>query len=208
MLIITGTGRCGTSMVAKFFMKLGINIGKVTWDASINAGGEDATAVGINRGLYTCALKHGSSSLYVLRNKRHILNYNVPVVKDPRFTWRGVIDGWLSLRSDIKVLLLVRDLDSVVKSRNAMKQPRDLYDPNLYTVERLTEDFYRFVSTLVKYKNVDYTILRFPEILDNYFLFYHEMYSMRCFDFSYVESKNVWNSVVDKSLVHYKGYTK
>jgi len=51
MIIITGVGRCGTSLVAMLFKELHMDIGKCEYHAGINAGLEDETACAINNSL-------------------------------------------------------------------------------------------------------------------------------------------------------------
>lgn len=201
MLIITGVGRCGTSMVAKFFENMGFNLGNTHWDKKINAGGEDSTVVWINRWLYASTLKHGSASLFILKNRRHILNFSLQVVKDPRFTCPGVMEGWLKLRKDLKVLVMVRHFKDVIASRKKMGNfSKDFQDTREYTVDRLQTDFSDFLNILER-NATKYTMISFPGILDEYDLFYKSLLSLGCNFFEKEKGRKVWERTVNKKLV-------
>ena len=201
MLIITGVGRCGTSVVAKFFENMGFNLGYTHWDDMIHAGGEDSTVVWINRWMYACKLKYGTSSLFVFKGREHILDFKLQIVKDPRFTWPGVMEGWLKLRKDLRVLILTRPFKDVVASRKKMGiMSNDWQDPRKYTIERLQIDFSNFLNVLGR-NNTKYTMISFPGILDEYDLFYKSLRFLGHNTFDKEKGRKVWEKTVNKKLV-------
>lgn len=200
MLIITGVGRCGTSVIAKFFHNMGFNLGKVEWNDDINAGMEDAGVVWINRSLYVCTLKHGSPSRFLLKGRRHILNCNLKIVKDPRFTWPGVLEGWCKFRKDLKILILYRDFNAVLASRKKMGgESNDMIDPRKYTMERLQTDFARFFNVILTNK-IKYRILLFPDIVRNQANIMYALGDLGI-ELSFTKGLQVLERIIDRSLV-------
>lgn len=126
MLVITGTGRSGTSVVAEICRRCGFDPGG-HWDESVNAGREDRAVVKINRAIYDGRLSREQTQEAIRKLDR-------PVVKDPRFVRFGprIIATWHEARSDLRVLLVLRDLDSAVRSM--------LKDPERFMSGRLALD--------------------------------------------------------------------
>lgn len=190
-------------MIAKFFENMGFNLGNVTWNSAVNAGGEDAIVVCINRRLYSCKLTHRNISRCILKNGRNIANLKISVVKDPRFTWPGVLEEWLKIRRDLKFLILTRNFNDVLASRERMENAYDLQDPRKYTIDRLQTDFRNFLDILQK-NNLKYTVISFPSIIDEYDLFYSSVEYLGYNSFSRGEGRKIWEKTVDKRMVHEK----
>ena len=203
MLIITGVGRCGTSLMAKFFQEMGYDLGRVVWEDKINAGMENKNVVYTNREIYTSYSHYGSIGQCLLRHKSYILNCAIPVVKDPRFTWPGVMETWCKLRSDLKVLIMFRDFKQVIASRKAMGSlSNDTIDKREYTLKRLYTDFAQFFNVILVYK-VPYKLLVFPDVLNQPNDIVQSVIDLGV-KLSFNKSLEVLESLIDKDLIHFK----
>jgi hypothetical protein len=117
MLVITGMGRSGTSVLAGFCRQLGFDPGG-GFHEGINAGLEDAEVVSINEHL----MRHGRENLPVGEPLlERIRRFDRALVKDPRFVIGSgaVLAAWWRERHDLRILLTVRDSDDAVRSRQA-----------------------------------------------------------------------------------------
>jgi len=60
MVIITGLGRCGTSILTKYYSLIGVGVGyNVNWHDKANAGMELSPAYSITHDLYDLFIKNG-----------------------------------------------------------------------------------------------------------------------------------------------------
>ena len=141
MIIITGLGRCGTSFFLNIFKGCGFGIGKsLSWNPKVNAGMELSFAYAISRDMYDGYLKKGKEidldeklmcqywgREISFREKILMIDNDTPpkrnegiveVIKDPRVTWHPkIIRSWWQVRQDIKLIILHREPEDVIKSR-------------------------------------------------------------------------------------------
>ena len=175
MVIITGVGRCGTSVVARFIKEMGFNIGTVQYYPNIRAGYEDA---------HTQVLNTIASNLYDLGSMTEVEEYKLVdairqnccfnAVKDPRFTWHPKIIGlWQKAFPDIKVFLLTRNFSDASRSRAAIQSKYTKGWPDRsVTEEDLRTDYMKFFLELYNLR-ISYILLTYPFFLENYdYLFY------------------------------------
>jgi len=139
------------------------------------------------------------------RNEGH-----VEVIKDPRITWNPkIIRAWWEVRKDLKLIILHRKPEDVIKSREAIgiKEyggPQHFWDPKRRKVLReFKEDFSDFMTEVLHWE-IPYTLLFYPN-----FMYYEPS---RIKDVIYrdlgvdVESKGrvfetVWNQLLDKDKI-------
>lgn len=182
MLIITGLGRCGTSLVAKWFQMMGYNLGNgVAWHDSINAGLELGSVYQLNIEMYDVFIARGKEidlkQVCVRRywkgktfeeainsvDKDEKQGGYVPVVKDPRFTWHPkLIEAWAKCRQDLKLLILHRDVHRIMNSRLALAE--ESYDPKpgrMKDINMFKVDFCDFL-TEVMLLDLPYELLLYP----------------------------------------------
>jgi len=200
MLIITGVGRCGTSLAAKFFIEMGFDLGKISWDDNVHAGYEDRDIVTINRCLHKAYIKNKSPMAFYSQYKKRIFTFSLEVVKDPRFTWPGVLPAWWELRKDLKLLIMFRDFDDVVASRQQMNNGgRDLTDTRGYTVGRVRSDFAQFFN-FVLVNRIQYRIVLFPDFFDKQADFIQAIIDLGI-PILFSKSRDVLNKIIDKKLI-------
>jgi len=201
MLIITGLGRCGTSMVAHWCKEMGFDPGS-EWLAEyqgyqINAGFEDEKAREINFYL-GCLCNEGKLDLIGGRDDdiREVAASR-QVIKDPRFVifHPGVFDRWCEvLPGKIRVLLLLRDIEAIVKSRRAaFVEELSMEDPE--------KNLAAFMQTLRK-RQVKFSTLTFPGFLKNYFKFALIMKYLGL-EFDTDKGQKVWDQIVDFKKVRF-----
>jgi hypothetical protein len=185
MIVITGPGRSGTSVLAAVYKELGFDPGGV-WIERTRAGLEDPRFYSLNNRL---AAQLGMTMLKRLRKAAAaapdeavafrpadwdrlagVVEHNgeamlalardTEVVKDPRFTY--LLPVWLAAGAAIDhVVITTRDLDAMVSSRLAAGQSElsaaDLRNSLTYAVGVIT--------TAVLDYGVAHTWLRFPDFL-------------------------------------------
>jgi len=117
MIIITGPGRCGTSMMAELCHSWGLKIDIGPRLALLDAGFESAQSMIINQSF----VKHYHLKLsldHVNYHKEKIEAVDFEVVKDPLFVcYSPCIEHWWRVRQDIIILYMTRDYKEIAKSQ-------------------------------------------------------------------------------------------
>lgn len=223
MLIITGLGRCGTSFMIKFLKEVGFEIGKqLTYISEIRAGLEYHPAWAISRDMFNDYLSKGKPvdldeeidtpwwGKISLRNRMLRIDKddvperpqgNIDLFKDPRITWHpDIIKAWVEVRPDIKLLVLHRKIEHILKSRQ--KLPSAFRDPKRGdNLEEFKEDFKKFMKAVKEIK-VPYKFLIFPDFLKKYDEVYTALQELGM-TFEYELGKNVWDEIVDFSFISF-----
>ena len=127
MLIITGSGRCGTSFMAKMAKGLGMSMG-IDWNDEIDAGLERPGISRLNEAISE-RLKLVDHSIVVREFAQQIRAVTWPCIKDPRFiSLPGVLQVWLDARQDLEFVLIYRS--PMATARSAAKAfKRELAPP-------------------------------------------------------------------------------
>jgi len=218
MLIITGLGRCGTSVVAWFLQKIGYDLGNLPFDPHTNkirAGMEFAPAYSINTIMYPHTedikdpLDMNKMTEYNYNGKKYhqtikerILALDKNVIKDPRFTWHPrLIEEWYKLRSDLTLLLLHRNIEDILKSRKRLGEEMGGYtDPKRADQILLYKtDFADFYTKMLEIK-IPHRVLFFPDFLTDY----ETVYEALCYlgyGFNKEKGHKVWEETIDVNLV-------
>jgi hypothetical protein len=116
MLIITGPGRSGTSVLALFCKEMGFDPGG-EWYDSVDAGLENERVVKINDALRREARETGGTAQSLRLYAEEIRQMRIDVIKDPRFTMHpALLRAWSSVRDDISVLVTYRHPEHCVAS--------------------------------------------------------------------------------------------
>ncbi len=117
MIIITGPGRCGTSMMAELCYHWGLRIDIGPRLALLDAGYESAQSMIINQSF----VKHYHLKInldHVNYHKEKIEAVDFEVVKDPLFVcYSPCIEHWWRVRQDIIILYMTRDCKEIAKSQ-------------------------------------------------------------------------------------------
>jgi len=207
MVIITGIGRCGSSLVASFLEEMDFNIGNTVWCDKRKAGKEDGPAVMVNSVLshvLSAGMKFNEGDI---KASIEGICGNRDAIKDPRFTWHPeIIRIWHDVFPDIKVLILLRDFEDSLKSRRLVtEQYPDITwratDNNIKAKQLKVEfaDFFHKVYEL----RIPSMVMRYPDFVlgDSS---YEEMYfSLNCLglEFDYSHGYEVWNGLINRDLV-------
>jgi hypothetical protein len=214
MLIITGLGRCGTSFMMKFIKELGFPVGKdLHWIDEINAGYELRSAYSINLMAYSYYIKQGKeidldaklddkywkdmSLREMIQNvDKDPRQLSVYAFKDPRFTWSPkLIEMWWSVRHDIEVLLLHRNVQEIIDSRGRLPQtyqepkPERVNKPEVYKA-----DFHDFLIKLLELQ-IPYQMLLYPNFTRDYDMTVRALNNLTYY-FDSVKYKGNWDNIV------------
>jgi hypothetical protein len=117
MLFITGTGRCGTSVVAQLCQQLGHNPGGQIYQG-LWAGMEDSQLVGVNALLHQ-GQRQGQTREAQVERLHQALEHGLdrPVLKDPRLLlWPGLVEVWAQAVPGLRILWCRRDHGAVARS--------------------------------------------------------------------------------------------
>ncbi len=216
MVIITGLGRCGTSILAKYLKEVGFGLGQVVhWHDEARAGMELSTFYSITDWLYCKYLKEGKPinidgkmpGNYWTGTYREALNEvdkderqgKVEVVKDPRITWHpDIIESIYEARSDIKLLICHRDIEAIYNSRNH-SLPERYNDPKpRKLLSEYQIDFANFYTRVLKL-GIPYRMMFFPNFLKNFEEMHNTLSDFLPHDFD--KGKEVWNKIIDWGLI-------
>ncbi len=200
MLVITGPGRSGTSMLGQFCCDLGFNPGG-EWCDAIDAGLEHPHVAAINDALYREARTTGGVSTALALYRHEMSSLDLTVVKDPRFTFHpAILRAWLSVRKDISVLLTYRNPEQSIASRKRHK--KFLFIKHKARPETLKCDMANTIEVLLEC-GVPYEILLFPIFLNQYDKVYAGLMNLGLV-FDREVGRAHWDSLVDESRVHFR----
>jgi len=216
MLIVTGLGRCGTSLMIDFIGRVGVEIARdhMSFDKNKRAGLEFAPAYSINRDLFTDFISYGKKidvdkvidtpyfGKISYRDRILKIGEDPPVdaIKDPRFMWHpDIIETWYKVRGkDIKVLILHREFEEVILSR--LKAGWKDGDPKRRkNINELKIDFAEFMTRILKL-GIAYSILYYPNFLKEYDSVYKAL-SHLDINFDKEEGKSIWSDLVNMDFV-------
>jgi len=196
MLIITGLGRCGTSVMTLFLKNMGYNVGRCGWYEEARAGMEDWYTVYINNAIFTHVR---AGNFDIEQFGKSIKKIQADVIKDPRFTWCPEnIRTWWHFRKDFKLLILHRRIEHCLKSRQELIA--DYHDPK--RGNNLTEfktDFADFLTEALLL-HIPYKIIIYPEFLTEYEKVYDALQELDIL-FDKEKGIKVWNETIDLNLV-------
>jgi hypothetical protein len=216
MVIITGLGRCGTSILTKYFKELGFGLGRnVHWHEQVRAGYELSTFYSLVDDLYQRYCKKG---LPINLDDKCLGDYwkgntyrkafdkvdkddrqgYIDLVKDPRITWHpDIIEALWEVRRDIKLIICHRKVELIYNSRKSLPiqydDPKPRKELNEYKIDFC--DFYTKVLEL----NIPHEIIMFPYFLRDFNVMYNKLKVILPHDFE--SGKKVFDKIVDGSLL-------
>jgi len=192
MIIITGIGRSGTSLIAEFFRQMGFDIGTVSWNKNTIAGNEDVDTLLINKQILKGKIP-----------KTDIINLKRDVVKDPLFVSdRSIIRAWCALRKDIRVIYMHRDFEAIAASQ---KRHPNMYTPAYRCFPDLMEIKEReFLKELHKL-NVPHAVLSFPNLNPEDIIHaIKHIHPPMAQSIDWSKGLKVWLNLLDQNKIHIK----
>lgn len=217
MYIITGLGRCGTSILTKYLKEVGYGLGNnIHWHSEVRAGYELSTFYCLTDWLYQFIREGKKIDLdakfrgtywkdFTYREALQKVDDDerqgkVDVVKDPRITWHpDIIEAMYEARPDIKLLICHRDIQSIYNSRNSL--PERYNDPKPRKIlSDYQIDFAEFMTRVIKL-GIPYKTFFFPDFLKDHEEFYFQLLEFGL-PHKITKSKEVWGKIIDKELVN------
>ena len=185
MYIVTGLGRCGTSIFTKYLGECGYGLGmNINWHKEARAGMELSTAYSITREMRNAYCKAGKpidldfeyrgpywkctyrkAIQSVFEDEKQVNQKGVPcqVFKDPRLTWNpALIEAWWTVRQDFKLIICHRDIKAVYGSRKALPPQYD--DPKRLELDEYKVDFADFITKVLQLE-IPHMFLFYPHFL-------------------------------------------
>jgi hypothetical protein len=216
MVIITGLGRCGTSILTKYLKEVGFGIGKnVNWHGNVRAGYELSTFYTLVHDLYHRFCKVNKpidldiecwGDYWKGYTYREALNKvdkderqgKVDLVKDPRITWHpDIIESIWKVRKDIKLIICHRKIESIYNSRKSLPIQYDDPKPR-HKLEEYKQDFADFTTKVLEL-GIPHIFLYFPNFLKDTG---DTFMKLNNFIGLYDTNANVLNGLVDKELIN------
>lgn len=219
MYIITGLGRCGTSILTRYLKEVGFDTGyNCHWHDEARAGFELSTFYCITDWLYTEFTKKGLPIDLNAKFKgeywggltyKEALNKvdddeermgKVEIVKDPRITWHpDLIESIYEARPDSKLIICHREIDDIYYSRNVSLSERYNDPKPRKKIEEYKIDFADFMTRVLKIK-IPYSILFFPDFLKDYDILYNDLNGIGL-EYDYDDGYEIWDNLVDRNLL-------
>jgi hypothetical protein len=157
MLVITGTGRAGASVIAEVFNKMNMLPYEGKWVQQFNSGLEPPDVSRVNSAIW---LGNDMEMQSIPAQEAAIRGFDYSIIKDNKFFYGNVLNTWLSVRKDLKFLVCVRKFSQVQKSRIDARQLNMVRTP-----QELEGDLGRFVSQLI-FNEIPFEFVYFPRFIE------------------------------------------
>jgi hypothetical protein len=194
MLVITGTGRSGTSIIAAWLKKCGVLDYESEWIPQFNSGYDTPDVSRLNSAIW---LGNDPQLQSIPAQTTAIKGFKYDIVKDPKFFYGNVLNTWLSVRNDMTFLICLRKFNAVHKSRLNLSQLNMARKP-----EELENDLGRFISQLV-FNEIPFEFVTFPEFTESYDEVYAKVKKLHPeIDINIDTGRKIWDELIDKSKLH------
>ncbi len=194
-LLVTGFHRSGTSLIAKFLNLVGYDTGG-TWNSAINAGQEDEDF----QKIVTTYLMNSHTEDLILFLEKEIQKIDKIVVKHPRLLMvPEILRIWTNIFPDTSILVTYREPIHALESKKSLGNLG--YYTN-FSPSELDVKFHTFIDTLIHLR-IKHHILYFPDFLSDYEKVYHSISALGI-HIDKDKGRNIWYSIVDPNLVHFK----
>lgn len=218
MILITGLGRCGTSILTKYLKEVGIGIGvNVNWHENVRAGYELTTFYTLTHDLYHrfCKVKEPIDldvecwgDYWEGRTYRQALQEvdkderqgDVQIVKDPRVTWHpDIIEAIHEARDgDIRLIICHRKIENVMRSRKSL--PENYDDPKPRKVlDEYKIDFADFYTKVLEL-NIEHINVFFPNFLLDFPKTYWQLTNIGL-PHNFQKGYEIWGNIINKDLL-------
>lgn len=203
MIIITGVGRTGTSILTRFCKEIGLDVGSDIWLDKFDAGLENNKTVRINNIFRRKLLTNISARDFGAYQE--IEDLSLDVVKDPQFLVHSeLIKHWFYVRKDISIIFLYRKPEDVVKSLKRVPEMNSpVFRSHIELIQQKEEEFLLVING----KKIKHSKFEFPMFLEQFDAVYDIIY-----EFCNQKQKRkiedreqanvIWNKIVNKKKVH------
>lgn len=208
MLIVTGLGRSGTSVLTKFYDKLGYRTTteeKTWWSDEVDAGYECGDFYRIVAEVNRCI----DLNIFTPKDlKQRIKEYDCDVVKSIDFAYQKgeVLRRFAEVRDDFSVAYCFRDPAKIIASRRSKlpKRPTFVDKRRKLQPHVFYEDFLHFIEVVHQTKT-DCVILLFPDSFNGFYEINEKLGNLLCAPFPKTlgEVKEVWREVYNPEMVHF-----
>ena len=197
MLIITGTGRSVTSIIAAWLKKCGVIDYESEWIPQFNSGYDTPDVSRLNSAIW---LGNDPALQSIPAQTVAIKGFEYDIVKDSKFFYGNVLNTWLSIRKDLTFLICLRKFSEVQKSRMNISQLSMVRKP-----EELENDLGKFVSQLV-FNDIPFEFIKFPDFSSEYDLVYSKLEKLHpdiVQKISVETGRKIWNDIIDETKLHF-----
>lgn len=167
MIIVTGVGRCGTTLMIRYLRDSGLYIGRnMLYYPGIRGGFEDREAVGINQKYLNSILK---KSYCNVDEEIRAYDGRVQAFKDPRIlAYPPLIAVWhRNILMGVNVIWMRRDPAEVVASHR--KYPV-MFSPNYRCFEDMIIEHEEQFKSIMDFMKIPYTEVWFSDTLPDEFI--------------------------------------
>lgn len=216
MIIITGLGRCGTSILTKYLQEVGFELGRnINWHSQVRAGLELSTFYSIVDWMHHEYCKQGKKinlndpckceywNGYTYEEALNKVDKDerqgpVEIVKDPRITWNpDLIESIWKARKDIKLIICHRKIEDIYKSRKSLPKQYDDPKPRI-ELNEYKQDFADFYTKVLELR-IPHINLFFPHFIKYFTMLYYSVNEFLPHD--YDKGKEVLERIIDKDLL-------
>ena len=198
MLIITGTGRCGTSFFAEWLYRCGYACIGGDWRERINAGRESKELLTINSAIHKRTMTEDEIA-------EAIKAVDLLVAKDPRFVSQHAVAEWVKHRSDLRFILMYRECRAAAEStRAALRVGGEINGTESDHAALLRGQLVRFAKVCREHR-VPVTVVRYPQVLTDFQLAFRTATLFGGLALDRKVERHEWNNLVDPDLVHFSG---
>lgn len=194
-LFVTGFPRSGTSLIMDFLQRLGYDVGG-SWNKEISSGWEDEQF----QKIVTTMLMNSQTEDLILFLEKEIAKIDKIIVKHPRLLLvPNLLKIWLNVKPNLSGLILYRE------PLHALTSKKSLGNLGYYTnfsSSELDIKFHEFISQLIHLR-IKHKIIYFPNFIYDYEEVYHSISSLGI-HIDKDKGRNIWYSIVDPNLVHFK----
>ncbi|MBW2995015.1 hypothetical protein KY312_01570 [Candidatus Woesearchaeota archaeon] len=194
MIVITGPGRCGTTLVTQFCIKIGLNV-------AYSGGIIKKINAGLEWGPLTRFCKSALRGDRIINNSVEIKQTDKEIMKSPFLFRKGgmALKELYKIRKDLKILFLFRN-EGGLRQSGQKAWPGKWETPIKNWAQNLYRDFFGFLE-FIEENEILYRILFFPKFLEKYYLLHNALCDLGIE--MPLEAESVWRDIVDFSKVHF-----
>ena len=195
MLVITGSGRSGTTIIAQWLEELNLLPYDGEYIEQFYSGLEPRDVKRVNSAIW---IGNDAPMQSFPAQQAAIIGFDYSIIKDSMFFHGNVLDTWVSVRTDLKFLICIRKFSQIEKSRRRVNQMNKVRTP-----KELEGDFGKFLSGVI-FNKIPFEIISFPDFVDSYEEVYNKVKALEPnLKINKRKGEIAWDKVVNKSLLSF-----